>query len=85
VQAANVIQEEAVPESLKNVILVMSNGGFLVPPDKNPQNEKLWTETWKRLDRFLPKLMVEIFPDEAKNPAIPVRPSVEKSRVPNGT
>ncbi|EFR03206.1 ARF guanine-nucleotide exchange factor 2 [Nannizzia gypsea CBS 118893] len=55
--------EEAVPESLKNILLVMANGGYLVaPPTKDPEKAKIWTETQKRLDRFLPNLFGEIFP-----------------------
>ncbi|KHJ35807.1 putative sec7 domain-containing protein [Erysiphe necator] len=54
--------EEAVPESLKNVLLVMSNCNYLVPPFKgiDEQREKLWTETWKRIDRFLPNLRQQL-------------------------
>ncbi|KAJ2998601.1 hypothetical protein NUW58_g273 [Xylaria curta] len=48
--------EEAVPENLKNVLLFMSSSGYLVPPNKDPSQEKLWVETWKRIDRFLPDL-----------------------------
>ena len=42
----------------------MSNGGYLVPPETNPSNARLWTETWKRLERFLPGLKGELFPEE---------------------
>ncbi|KAI9675163.1 MAG: GDP/GTP exchange factor for ARF [Trizodia sp. TS-e1964] len=56
--------EEAVPESLKNILLVMSSGGYLVPPAENSDTQKLWVETWKRLDRFLPNLFGELFPEE---------------------
>ncbi|KAI9649617.1 GDP/GTP exchange factor for ARF [Ciborinia camelliae] len=52
--------EEAVPESLKNVLLVMSSSGYLVPHSQDEAQEKLWTETWKRIDRFLPDLRKEI-------------------------
>ncbi|KAK6600302.1 Sec7 domain-containing protein [Botrytis cinerea] len=52
--------EEAVPESLKNVLLVMSSSGYLVPRSQDETQEKLWTETWKRIDRFLPDLRKEI-------------------------
>ncbi|KFX95600.1 hypothetical protein V495_03705 [Pseudogymnoascus sp. VKM F-4514 (FW-929)] len=48
--------EEAVPESLKNIILVMSTSEYLAPQVEDPSQEKLWMETWKRLDRFLPDL-----------------------------
>ena len=64
---------EAVPESLKNILLVMSSGGYLIPPlddaDEQPeQQRRLWNETWTRLERFLPGLMPDLFPEEAKKP-----------------
>lgn len=58
--------EEAIPESLKNILLVMSSDGYLVPPEQNEQHAELWCETWRRLDRFLPGLFGELFPEEAK-------------------
>jgi brefeldin A-resistance guanine nucleotide exchange factor 1 len=43
---------EAVPETIKNMLLVMSTSGYL---DKN--NEKsLWKTTWSKLDTWLPGL-----------------------------
>ena len=56
------------PESLKNILLVMSSGGYLAPPNKvegqTEQQTKIWNETWARLERFLPELMPELFPQE---------------------
>ncbi|KAI1321934.1 Sec7-domain-containing protein [Xylariaceae sp. FL0255] len=52
--------EEAVPENLKNVLLFMASSGYLVPPSKDPSQEKLWVETWKRIDRFLPELRKDL-------------------------
>ncbi|KAK6515285.1 GDP/GTP exchange factor for ARF [Arthrobotrys conoides] len=61
--------EEAVPESLKNVLLVMSGGGFLLPPSQqeegNEKQKELWNQTWKRLERFLPDLYKELYPEGA--------------------
>ena len=54
--------EEAVPESLKNILLVMADGGFIEPPSKDRPPTELWDQTCKRVDRFLPNLMAEIFP-----------------------
>lgn len=77
-------QEEAVPESLKNILLVMSNGSFLVPPAAGEKGSEIWEETWKRVDRFLPGLRKEIFPNlapESKGehqPSQPVQPMLEK-------
>ncbi|KAI1763175.1 hypothetical protein GGR53DRAFT_498403 [Hypoxylon sp. FL1150] len=56
--------EEAVPENLKNVLLFMSSSGYLVPPSKDPSQENLWVETWKRIDRFLPDLRSELALEE---------------------
>ncbi|KAL9088934.1 MAG: hypothetical protein Q9165_005991 [Trypethelium subeluteriae] len=86
--------EEAIPESLKNILLVMADGGYLLPPPpppppsaspvpdpqwnydtRTPQQQKLWSETWLKLERFLPKLMPELFPEAAKRPP-PKRRSV---------
>ncbi|KAF2265766.1 cytohesin-2 [Lojkania enalia] len=58
--------EEAVSENLKNILLVMSNAGILAPPDEKPDQEELWNETWKRINRFLPNFFAELFPEEAK-------------------
>ncbi|KAL6719100.1 GDP/GTP exchange factor for ARF [Lecanora helva] len=54
--------EEAVPEGLKNILLVMADGGFIQPPSRDQPSTKLWTETCKKVDRFLPNLIAEIFP-----------------------
>jgi golgi-specific brefeldin A-resistance guanine nucleotide exchange factor 1 len=62
-------QEEPVSENLKNILLVMSNGGYLSPPGQNASNKELWVETWNRLDRFLPHLFRELFPEEANVPS----------------
>lgn len=70
---------EAVPESLKNILLVMSSGGYLVPPsdgtEQSEQQSLLWSETWNRLERFLPGLMLELFPD-ATRPKQAAKPAV---------
>ncbi|KAL2800397.1 hypothetical protein BJX66DRAFT_331975 [Aspergillus keveii] len=73
--------EEAIPESIKNIILVMADGGHLVPPSQDPSKETTWTETKKRLDRFLPDLFKELFPGTPKDipapsPPTPGSPSV---------
>ena len=82
-QGANDMLSEAVPESLKNILLVMSSGGYLVPPkeggeageeDDGDDDAELWDETWMRLERFLPGLMPELFPEEAKKARPPKPP-----------
>jgi golgi-specific brefeldin A-resistance guanine nucleotide exchange factor 1 len=44
----------------------MASSGYLVPPAKDPSKEKLWTETWKRIDRFLPDLRSELALEDPK-------------------
>ncbi|KAF2396554.1 Sec7-domain-containing protein [Trichodelitschia bisporula] len=69
--------EEAVAENMKNILLVMSSGGYLAPPEQKPEYEELWAETWKRLNRFLPDLFAELFPEEAKKPI----PAIAKGKI----
>lgn len=41
----------------------MADSGHLTPPPTSDANkQKIWTETKKRLDRFLPNLFSELFP-----------------------
>ncbi|XP_065652483.1 Golgi-specific brefeldin A-resistance guanine nucleotide exchange factor 1 isoform X4 [Hydra vulgaris] len=57
---------EAVPESLKNMLLVMSTAGIFehhqdIPENENPDKKTrrysaLWQVTWDRIDCFLPNL-----------------------------
>ena len=51
----------------------MANGGILIPPSEDTQHARLWDETQKRLERFLPGMFGEIFPEPAA-----VVPSVMK-------
>lgn len=50
------------------MLLFMSSNGYLVPPSKDPSKEKLWSESWKRIDRFLPELRKELDLDEKEAP-----------------
>lgn len=53
------------PESLKNVLLVMAAQGVLVQPSFG--GSEIWDLTWQKLDRALPKLRNEVFPGEVKS------------------
>ncbi|KDR81436.1 hypothetical protein GALMADRAFT_239340 [Galerina marginata CBS 339.88] len=55
---------EAVPESLKNVLLVMNAVGILVPPgsDEEELQKTLWLNTHERMERFLPGFLTEVIP-----------------------
>jgi brefeldin A-resistance guanine nucleotide exchange factor 1 len=50
------------------MLLVLSNGGYLAPPDEKPEQEEMWVETWKRVNRFAPGFFGELFPEEAGKP-----------------
>lgn len=50
-------------ESVKNILFLMKSDGYLVPPSSAAQDRPIWQETWRRLDRFLPGMRKEIFPD----------------------
>lgn len=69
------------PESLKNILLVMANGGYLVPRSEDPSRVQLWEETWKRLDKFLPWMFAELFPEPNKEEAAGGTKTVEKEPV----
>lgn len=58
-----VVQEEEISESLKNILYFMKSDGYLVPPSPSEPTTEIWNETWKRVDRFLPGMRKEIFPD----------------------
>lgn len=45
----------------------MANSGYLVAESQEPIQQRLWAETWKRLDRFLPDLRKELDLDERKD------------------
>lgn len=68
--------EEAVRESLKNVLLVMNGAGLLMAPvgrleeddEVQKRSTELWEQTEKRLERFLPSLMMELFPPPQPQP-----------------
>ena len=82
------MQEEAVRENLKNVVLYMVSSGTLVPPEQDPSRRELWEETWKRVDRFLPDLREEIAPEPEpkKEVVVPVieRKGEDVSKRPEG-
>jgi brefeldin A-resistance guanine nucleotide exchange factor 1 len=52
----------------------MSSSGYLVPPSQDHTHEKLWVETWKRLDRFLPDLRKELDMGESRHEGQPIVP-----------
>nr|XP_033335671.1 Golgi-specific brefeldin A-resistance guanine nucleotide exchange factor 1 [Megalopta genalis] len=66
---------EAIPESLKNMLLVMSSTNVLVP-DSN-----LWAPTWRTIDAFLPDLKDVLFPEPPPPPPPP--PASQAQQIPH--
>ncbi|XP_048864709.1 Golgi-specific brefeldin A-resistance guanine nucleotide exchange factor 1 isoform X1 [Brienomyrus brachyistius] len=69
---------EAIPESLKNMLLVMDTAGIFHCADSRTGYSDLWEITWERIDCFLPRLRQELF-KQAVMPepvsSVPVEPS----------
>jgi brefeldin A-resistance guanine nucleotide exchange factor 1 len=60
------LQYELIPESLKNVVLVMHATNILVPPSdldvRTERQRSLWAATQERIDRFLPGFLASVIP-----------------------
>ncbi|KAK2832680.1 hypothetical protein Q5P01_016569 [Channa striata] len=52
---------EAIPESLKNMLLVMDTAGIFHSADSKTGYSDLWEITWERIVCFLPHLREELF------------------------
>lgn len=65
-------QLEAIPESLKNMLLVMDTAGIFHSADSRTGYSDLWEITWERIDCFLPNLREELF-KQAVMPGTPIR------------
>ncbi|XP_061083550.1 Golgi-specific brefeldin A-resistance guanine nucleotide exchange factor 1 isoform X3 [Conger conger] len=75
---------EAIPESLKNMLLVMDTAGIFHSADSRTGYSHLWEITWERIDCFLPHLREELFkqsimpepvPADSPQPPAPCSPS----------
>ncbi|XP_063047451.1 Golgi-specific brefeldin A-resistance guanine nucleotide exchange factor 1 isoform X2 [Engraulis encrasicolus] len=68
---------EAIPESLKNMLLVMDTAGIFLSSDSRSGYSALWEITWERIDCFLPHLREELFKQAVMPepvPSVPVEP-----------
>ncbi|NXG42685.1 GBF1 factor, partial [Psilopogon haemacephalus] len=75
---------EAIPESLKNMLLVMDTAGIFHSADSRTGYSDLWEITWERIDCFLPRLRDELFKQTVIQdpvPSIPVDQQHQKSIV----
>jgi len=65
-----------VPESLKNVVLVMHSAGMLIPPGdgatRSTEQAELWDKANERISKFLgPEFMASVVPQPKKVAEIP--------------
>ncbi|NXS70468.1 GBF1 factor, partial [Pandion haliaetus] len=75
---------EAIPESLKNMLLVMDTAGIFHSADSRTGYSDLWEITWERIDCFLPRLRDELFKQtiiQDPVPSIPMEQQQQKSIV----
>ncbi|NXC68659.1 GBF1 factor, partial [Anhinga anhinga] len=75
---------EAIPESLKNMLLVMDTAGIFHSADSRTGYSDLWEITWERIDCFLPRLRDELFKQTVIQdpvPSIPMEQQYQKSIV----
>ncbi|XP_061315330.1 Golgi-specific brefeldin A-resistance guanine nucleotide exchange factor 1 isoform X1 [Pezoporus flaviventris] len=75
---------EAIPESLKNMLLVMDTAGIFHSADSRTGYSDLWEITWERIDCFLPRLRDELFKQTVIQdpvPSIPIEQQHQKSLV----
>jgi len=64
--ASTDILADALPESLKNMLLVMDTSGRGLFFTESGHPTPLWGVTWGKIDTFLPGLRAELFPDWEK-------------------
>ncbi|KAH9931014.1 Sec7-domain-containing protein [Fomitopsis serialis] len=78
---------EAIPESLKNVVLVMNATGLLVQPmipdTRDERQKQLWDATFERIQRFLPGFLREVLPEPMPAHMARPKPSVQPLSVPS--
>ncbi|XP_072534053.1 Golgi-specific brefeldin A-resistance guanine nucleotide exchange factor 1 isoform X1 [Salminus brasiliensis] len=65
---------EAIPESLKNMLLVMDTAGIFHSADSRTGYSDLWEITWERIDCFLPHLRQELFKQAVMPEPVPSIP-----------
>ena len=80
-------QHEAIPESLKNVVLVMNATGSLVPPPssgaddlRDDRQKQLWAATHERIERFLPGFLADVLPPTPPPPPNTAIPPLQPSQ-----
>ncbi|XP_060943115.1 Golgi-specific brefeldin A-resistance guanine nucleotide exchange factor 1 isoform X1 [Limanda limanda] len=74
---------EAIPESLKNMLLVMDTAGIFHSADSRTGYSDLWEITWERIICFLPNLREELFKQTVIPEPVPSPPSSPAARPPS--
>ncbi|XP_013013697.1 Golgi-specific brefeldin A-resistance guanine nucleotide exchange factor 1 isoform X3 [Cavia porcellus] len=70
---------EAIPESLKNMLLVMDTAEIFHSADaRGSSPSALWEITWERIDCFLPHLRDELFKQTVIQDPLPTEPHAPK-------
>lgn len=70
---------EAIPESLKNMLLVMDTAAIFHSADaREGSPSALWEITWERIDCFLPHLRDELFKQTVIQDPTPAEPHAQK-------
>lgn len=77
--ASSDLLADAVPESLKNMLLVMETAGIFQEDENSitPNTNLLWDLTKEKLNVFLPNLMSDLFLDRQSRPPPPNPPKEE--------
>ncbi|XP_036402027.1 Golgi-specific brefeldin A-resistance guanine nucleotide exchange factor 1 isoform X1 [Megalops cyprinoides] len=73
---------EAIPESLKNMLLVMDTAGIFHSADSRTGYSDLWEITWERIDCFLPHLREELFKQAVMPEPVSASAPAESSQPP---
>lgn len=76
---------EAIPESLKNMLLVMDTAGIFRCSDSRTGYSDLWEITWERIVCFLPNLREELFKQTVITDPAPSAPSVPTEPIQSGS
>ena len=81
--ASSDLLADAIPESLKNMLLVMNTvEGLFHGDQRNTETTPIWELTWEKLATFLPNLMSDLFGERQPRPQLSgSAPVVEKAAV----
>ena len=71
--ASSDLLADAIPESLKNMLLVMNTvEGLFHEDQRKTETTPIWELTWEKLATFLPNLMSDLFGERQPRPQLSV-------------